>query len=247
MRIVIVLPTYNERENIRPLIDELQQQFNHIPHDMNILVVDDNSPDGTAEAVREAMTEYPNLSLITGKKEGLGAAYIRGMTYALDTLGADALMQMDADFSHKCEDVPRLIAALDGGADFVIGSRYVKGGKIPDNWGFTRVMMSRWGNRCARYIAGLNPVRDCTAGFRVIRASVLRKISFEGLRVQGYAFLVALLSKAVYNNAVVKELPVEFVDRVQGSSKLGMRDILEFGLNVWMIRLTRAERFISLS
>ncbi|HAA05033.1 MAG TPA: glycosyltransferase family 2 protein, partial [Syntrophobacteraceae bacterium] len=193
-----------------------------------------------ADAVREVMTKYSNVHLITGKKEGLGAAYIRGMSYALDTLGAEVLIQMDADFSHKVEDVPRLIAALDEGADFVIGSRYVKGGKIPDNWGLLRVMISRWGNRCARYIAGLHPIRDCTAGFRVIRASLLRKIRLDDLNVQGYAFTVVFLNKAVRNHAIVKEVPVEFVDRVRGVSKLGVPDILEFFLNVWKIRFSRS-------
>ena len=242
MRIVIVLPTYNERDNIQLLIDALQNQFYSIPHDMNILVVDDNSPDGTADAVRKVMMRYPNLYLITGKREGLGAAYIRGMNYALNTLEAEVLMQMDADFSHKVEDVPRLIAALEEGADFVIGSRYVKGGKIPENWGFLRVMISRWGNRCARYLAGLNPIRDCTAGFRVIRASLLRKLPLNALNVQGYGFFVVFLSHAVRNQAIVKEVPVEFVDRVRGVSKLGFRDILEFGMNIWRITLSRVGR-----
>jgi len=240
MRIVIVLPTYNEKDNIRPLIDSLQRQFAVIPHEMSILVADDESPDGTAAAVREAMKEYSNLHLVSGKKAGLGTAYVRGMKYALDALGAEAVMQMDADFSHKVEDVPCLIAVLDEGADFVIGSRYVQGGKIPDNWGFVRVLMSRWGNRCARHIAGLSPVRDCTAGFRVIRASLLRGFNLDELKVQGYAFIVVLLSKAVYAHAIVKEVPVEFVDRARGTSKLGIRDLWEFFLNVWRIRFTRS-------
>jgi dolichol-phosphate mannosyltransferase len=238
------LPTYNEKENIRLLLDALEAQFQEIRHDMSILVVDDNSPDGTADEVRAAQTLYPNLHLLTGSKEGLGAAYIRGMTYALDTLHADALIQMDADFSHKCEDVPRLISALEEGADLVIGSRYVEGGRIPDNWGWIRVLNSRWGNRAARYIAGLRPVRDCTAGFRAIRAALLRQISLDDLNVQGYAFQVALLNKAMTGKAVVKEIPVEFVDRAKGNYKLGLRDILEFIVNVWWIRLSNSKTFL---
>jgi dolichol-phosphate mannosyltransferase len=244
MRIVIILPTYNEKDNICPLIDGLQQEFKNIQHDMNILVVDDNSPDGTAGEVREAQKRYPNLHLITGRKEGLGAAYIRGMTYALDTLRADVLIQMDADFSHKCEDVQRLIKVIDDGADLVIGSRYVSGGKIPDNWGFIRVMNSRWGNRFARYIAGLHKVRDCTAGFRAIRATLLNKFALTDLNVQGYAFQVAFLNKAIANNAIVKEIPVEFIDRTKGESKLGIKDILEFILNVWWIRFSNSKIFL---
>jgi dolichol-phosphate mannosyltransferase len=244
LNIVIILPTYNEKENIRLLLDALQAQFQELQHDVSILVVDDNSPDGTADEVREAQTRYPNLHLLTGRKEGLGAAYIRGMTYALDTLHADALVQMDADFSHKCEDVPRLIRALEEGADLVIGSRYVAGGKIPEDWGWIRVMNSRWGNRAARYIAGLRQIRDCTAGFRAIRASLLRKITLDDLNVQGYAFQVAMLNKAMTSKAVVKEVPVEFVDRAKGHSKLGLRDLLEFIVNVWWIRLSNSKTFL---
>ena len=146
MKIVIILPTYNEKDNIRLLVPALWQQFAEIKHEMHVLVVDDHSPDGTAAAVRELMGRYANLHLLTGEKQGLGAAYIRGMTYALQELGAEAVMEMDADFSHKPEDVPRLLAALDTGADFVIGSRYIPGGSIPANWGRLRQAISRWGN-----------------------------------------------------------------------------------------------------
>ena len=166
---------------------------------MHVLVVDDHSPDGTADAVRELMATYPNLHLITGEKEGLGAAYIRGMTYALQELRAEAVMEMDADFSHKPADVPRLLAALDEGADFVIGSRYVPGGSIPENWGRLRQAISRWGNIFARYLAGLYRVKDCTAGFRAIRGSLLKRIDFSSLKVQGYAFQIALLNQAMLN------------------------------------------------
>ena len=144
LRVVIILPTYNERENIGNLIDALQAQFETLPHDMQILVVDDSSPDGTADVVRMKQASSSNVHLLMGQKSGLGAAYIRGMMHAMDQLGADAVFEMDADFSHKPEDVPRLMAALDAGADFVIGSRYVKGGSIPEKWGLLRRMNS-WG------------------------------------------------------------------------------------------------------
>jgi dolichol-phosphate mannosyltransferase len=243
-RIVIIIPTYNESENIGRLIDALQDQSGKIPHDMAILVVDDTSPDGTAEVVREKCSGFSNVHLLIGQKQGLGTAYIRGIKYALDVLKADIIMQMDADFSHDPADVPRLIGALDGGADFVIGSRYVPGGKIPDNWSFLRRMISRWGNRCARYIAGLNPIRDCTAGFRVIRASVLQNIDLANFRVQGYAFLMALLHHAVSHNAVVREVPVIYTDRAHGQTKLGVSDIIEFILNAWWIRFDSSRTFL---
>jgi dolichol-phosphate mannosyltransferase len=244
MKIVIIIPTYNERENILPLINALQEQFVRIPHDMHILVVDDTSPDGTADVVRAECAKASNVFLLTGRKQGLGAAYIRGMKHAIGVLGADAVMEMDADLSHKPEDVPRLIEALDQGADLVIGSRYVRGGKIPEDWGFLRRMNSKWGNVFARYVAGMHAVRDCTAGFRAIRASVVKAIDLDALGVQGYAFQIALLHEALMNHARVREVPVEFVDRTRGSTKLGLSDIFEFMLNAWWIRLERSKTFL---
>lgn len=245
MKIVIIIPTYNEKENIGRLIQALQQQFQRIPaHHMNILVVDDSSPDGTEEVVRQEMDHYQNVYLIIGEKAGLGAAYIRGMRHALSVLEADAVFEMDADFSHKPEDVPRMVAALDEGNDFIIGSRYVRGGSIPGEWGFFRRMNSLYGNLVARYLAGMAGIKDCTAGFRAIRSSILKETDFNQLKVQGYAFQIALLHAAVLNGAVVKEIPVEFVDRAQGESKLGLSDIVEFILNALWIRLQSLRTFI---
>ncbi len=244
MKIVIILPTYNEEDNIRLLIPALWQQFAGLEHEMHVLVADDTSPDGTAAAVRELMGRYANLHLLTGEKQGLGNAYIRGMTYALTELRAEAVMEMDADFSHKPEDVPRLLAALDTGADFVIGSRYVPGGSIPENWGRLRQAISRWGNICARYLAGLYRVKDCTAGFRAIRSSLLRKIDFGSLGVQGYAFQIALLNQAIIQGAVMQEIPVDFIDRQRGVTKLGLADIIEFVINVWWIRFQASRTFL---
>jgi dolichol-phosphate mannosyltransferase len=238
MKIVIIVPTYNESDNIPLLIMSLARQCSLIRHEMHLLVVDDNSPDGTANQVRTLMADHSRLHLLTGEKKGLGAAYIRGMRYALQELQADAVMEMDADFSHLPADVPRLLAALEAGADFVIGSRYVKGGKIPENWGWLRQAISLGGNILPRYLVSLNQVKDCTAGFRAIRSTVLRKIDFNKLAsVKGYAFQVALLSQAMLNQAVVKEIPVEFVDRVRGVTKLGLSDIIEFLFKVWQIRV----------
>ena len=169
-----------------------------------------------------------NVHALEGTKRGLGAAYIRGMRHALDVLHAEAVFEMDADFSHKPADVPRLIAALEQGADFAVGSRYVRGGSIPAESGWRRRLTSRFGNLVARYVTGLHCIRDCTAGFRAIRSDVLRRMDFGSLRVEGYAFQVALLHGAVVAGAKVVELPVEFVDRTVGESKLGLRDILEF-------------------
>jgi dolichol-phosphate mannosyltransferase len=244
MKVVMIVPTYNESANIVALISALQAQFTKLSHDMHILVVDDNSPDGTADLVRTVMEQHPNVHLITGNKAGLGAAYIRGMQHALHELGAEAVFEMDADFSHDPADVPRLLAPLGGAADFVIGSRHVKGGSIPAEWSVWRKLNSAGGNWVARYVAGLYGIRDCTAGFRAISASILWKIDFSALRVKGYAFQVALLHQAVTLGARVKEVPVDFVDRKLGSSKLGLSDIVEFILNAWWIRLRALRTFI---
>jgi dolichol-phosphate mannosyltransferase len=243
MKTVIVLPTYNEAGNIERLIHALEHQFESLMHEMHILVVDDNSPDGTADIVRSLQPGYSNVHLLVGRKAGLGAAYIRGISHALQELHADAVFEMDADFSHRPEDVPRLLANLDHGADLVIGSRYVPGGTIPRSWGWLRRANSVVGNIVARYIAGIYRVRDCTAGFRAIRASVLHRIDLSSLRVQGYAFQVALLHAAVAQGAKVVEVPVDFVDRCAGQSKLGLRDILEFVWNAWWIRLQTSRTF----
>jgi len=244
MKVVIILPTYNERGNIVALLASLQGEFARIRHDMQVLVVDDNSPDGTAGLVREVMRRYSNVHLITGAKAGLGAAYIRGMQYAIDELRADVVFEMDADLSHNPADVPRLLAALESSADFVIGSRHVKGGSIPAEWSIWRKLNSAGGNWVARYVAGLYGIRDCTAGFRAIRATILRQVDFSALRVKGYAFQVALLHQAVTLGAVVKEVPVHFIDRKHGQSKLGLSDITEFVLNAWWIRLRALRTFL---
>jgi dolichol-phosphate mannosyltransferase len=244
MKVVIILPTYNERGNIAALLASLNEEFGRLQHEMHILVVDDNSPDGTADIVRAAMPEMSHLHLITGQKAGLGAAYIRGMRHALDELQADVVFEMDADFSHAPADVPRLLAALENSADFVIGSRHVKGGSIPAEWSVWRKLNSAGGNWVARYIVGLYGIRDCTAGFRAIRASILRQIDFSALRVKGYAFQVALLHQAVTLGAVVQEVPVHFVDRSRGQSKLGLADITEFVLNAWWIRMRALRTFL---
>lgn len=247
MKVVIILPCYNERDNIIPMINALQRQARLLVHDLHLLIVDDDSPDGTGDLARNAMRFYRNVHLITGKKEGLGAAYIRGMRHAMNMLNADVVFEMDADFSHDPSDVPRLLKEIDDRADFVIGSRYVTGGSIPKEWNLLRKANSFFGNLVARYVAGIYRVRDCTAGFRAIRTSTLRQIDFSALKVRGYAFQVALLHQAVATGARVKEIPVHFIDRKYGESKLGLSDIMEFVLNASWIRLRSLETFLKFS
>jgi dolichol-phosphate mannosyltransferase len=244
MRIVVVIPTFNERGNIGRLIGQLQVVLSSANHDLQVLVVNDNSPDGTADIVRECREKWHNVHLLEGRRSGLGAAYIRGFRYALDELRPDVVFEMDADFSHKPSDIPRLVRALEEGADFVIGSRYVPGGSIPKKWGAHRRLGSRFGNIVARYAAGMYKVRDCTAGFRAIRADVIRRMDLEGFRVQGYAFQIALLHGAVVGGAKVVEVPVAFVDRTVGESKLGIKDVIEFFRSALWIRFQSSQVFI---
>ena len=247
MKVIIIVPTYNERDNIGVLIGALQDQFNRIAHELHILVVDDYSPDGTADVVRGLQANTEQLHLIQGEKSGLGAAYIRGMKHALKVLEADVVFEMDADFSHKPGDISRLLSGIESGADFVIGSRYIKGGSIPESWSLFRRLNSIGGNIAARYIAGIYRVRDCTAGFRAIRAALLKRIDLAGLRSQGYVFQVSLLHAALEQGADIREVPVDFIDREHGESKLRFCDICEFAKNVWWIRLKSSRTFLKFS
>lgn len=243
---VIVLPTYNEKDNIGGLLEAIQSQRLRLKGTkLSVLVVDDSSPDGTGEIVQEYSKKYPNIHLLSGtKKQGLGTAYIRGFKHAIDRLGADVVFEMDADFSHNPDDIPRLLTEVINGSDFVIGSRYVYGGSIPKNWSLLRKANSRWGNFFARRIAGLGKVKDCTSGYRAIKANLLKKIDLDKLGVKGYAFQINLLNQALKNGARVTELPINFTDRTNGKSKLRFVDILEFIASSFVIGLSRLKPLI---
>ncbi len=246
VKVVVVTPTYNERENVLPLLSAVQEAMAETGYDTHILVVDDNSPDGTGQAVREAQQTSGNVHLLVGEKRGLGAAYVRGIRHALDELSADAIVQMDADFSHLPQDIPRLLAELDRGADFVIGSRWLEGGKIPSDWSLPRRSISRWGNLSARFISGLYNVHDCTNGFRAIRGDLLRQLDMGQAWPKGYTFLVSLLYQAIAHGGKIKEVPVEYVDRTRGESKLRFRELFDTLLNVMSIRVDRTMAFLKI-
>ncbi len=195
-RLVVVIPTYNERENISLLVPAIERELCRLPYESHILVVDDNSPDGTVQEVKSLARVYTRLRLDTGPRLGLGAAYVRGLRYALENLHADIVIQMDADFSHKVEDVPRLLTSLESGYDVVIGSRYVSGGSIEGDWSLFRKWQSSAANLSVRFVCGMRDVRDCTAGFRAIRGDVLRRIDVARLTAQGYSFQIQLLHEA---------------------------------------------------
>ena len=241
-RVCFVIPTYNEAENITPLLGRLTDLYPD-PNTL-FLVVDDESPDGTGGLVRQVAGGDARVHLLEGRKRGLGAAYVRGITHAMDTLGADVVVQMDADFSHAPEDAGRLLARVATDADVAIGSRYVAGGAVDETWGFRRRQISLWGNRMARWIAGLKGVRDCTAGFKAIRASALRAAGVEEISVLGYAFQVALLHRLLHSGARVVEEPIYFRDRQRGVTKLGLDSMLEFMYQIWWLRLTSHRTFI---
>jgi len=237
---VVIIPTYNEKENISRLLDSILLLSSvDTYYELHILIVDDSSPDGTAEIALNYKANHSNVHVIKDlNKEGLGTAYIRGFTYATEILGADVVLEMDADFSHNPSDIPRLISEIFTGKDFVIGSRYVDGGTIPKNWSKIRKANSKLGNIMARYVAGLGSVRDCTGGFRAIRTSLLIKINLQSLGVKGYAFQISLLHAAKHNHAKISEIPIHFIDREHGKSKIGFQDISEFILTTFTLRFS---------
>jgi dolichol-phosphate mannosyltransferase len=250
LKAVVVTPTYNEAENIERLIEVIQSLSKKSPYDLHQLIVDDKSPDHTGEMVRNLQKKYPKLHLITGNKEGLGKAYIHGFKYAMKELGADVLMEFDADFSHPPEVIPVMLDKINEGYDLAIGSRYVPGGSVPNDWGRFRKFNSWVANFLGRFIAGLYKVHDVTAGFRAIRVKgVADQVDWEKSHAQGYSFQLMNTYYLLQHTDKVVEVPIHFVDRKLGTSKVGanatyIRDILEFIKNAWYIRAKKTEVLI---
>lgn len=222
MKIYIIPATYNEAENIEKFIITLEEEV--IPkiknHDVNILVADDNSPDGTGEIVKKLMNKYKNLGLNQGEKKGLGAAYVRAMGYAINKLGADVVISIDADFQFDPHDVPRFIKKIDEGYDFVVQSRYSGGGSIPQNWPLQRKIFSIFANILVRIILLRPYIHDWTGGFRAIRKEVFQKVGPEMAIYNGYIFQIAFLHKTAKLGYKIGEVPLHFSDRKLGSSKI---------------------------
>lgn len=232
MRIVVVIPTYNESKSIGRLIDALQAEFRRVPHhEFGILVVDGNSPDGTADIVREKMRGFKNLSLMAEeKKRGLGLAYIAGMRHAAEKLRADAVVEFDGDFQHNPKDVPRLVEEFDRGYDYVIGSRYVPGGGVSRKWDWHRKLLSRVGGGWFVRMALGIPVRDSTSGLKLTRVTpFFEKLPLEENRIlsKRHAYKVHLLYEMIQAGAKVKEIPIIFLERDGGNSKGTVEDIIE--------------------
>lgn len=244
--VVVVVPTYNEKQNIIPLLTAILSNAKKMKNTrLSVLVVDDSSPDGTGELVLKYKKFHKNVHLLTGQKSGLGVAYMRGFQYALYMLHADVVVQMDADFSHDPDDIPRLVSKAGSYNAYVIGSRYVEGGSIPQEWPYSRILISKMGNVVARHIAGLSPTRDCTGGFKAINAHLLEKMDLMHIGASGYSFQMNLLHEAKKYQADITEIPIHFIDRTYGTSKLRTFDIIEFIFNAIKIRLAPVKPFFS--
>jgi dolichol-phosphate mannosyltransferase len=225
----ICLPTYNEHENLEPMLQALA------PLGARVLVIDDNSPDGTGELADRLARELDFVSVLhRERKEGLGPAYLAGFERALAD-GADLILELDCDFSHDPADVPRLIAACEAGADLALGSRYVRGGGTV-NWGRTRRLVSTGGSLYARLLLGVR-VRDLTGGFKCYRREVLERIDLGAIHSKGYAFQIETTYRALRAGFTVVEVPITFADRTAGHSKMSRAIFLEAVAKVPVLRL----------
>ena len=229
MRVTICLPTYNEAENLERMTRALE------PVGARVLVIDDSSPDGTGDIAERLAGELDWVGVLhRERKEGLGPAYLAGFRRALAE-GAELVVEMDCDFSHDPADVPRLLSAAEDGADLVLGSRYVEGGSVSDDWGIVRRAVSAGGSLYARLLLGV-PVRDLTGGFKCFRRAVLEAIDLGEVHAKGYAFQIELTYRARRKGFRVVEVPIRFVDRTHGGSKMSRAIVLEA---IWKVPLLR--------
>lgn len=226
---VIIIPTYNEVENVQRLVQAIFSYQN----DINILFVDDSSPDGTGALIKKMQQEHANILLLEReKKEGLGRAYIAGFKFALQK-GFDYIFEMDADFSHDPREIPNFLAAI-ARSDLVIGSRYIRGVNVI-NWPLRRLLLSYFANKYTQVVTGL-PVKDCTGGFKCFRRQVLENIDLDNIRSNGYAFQIEMNFKAWRAGFKIQEIPIIFVDRIYGESKLSRKIMWEAIFLVWKLR-----------
>jgi dolichol-phosphate mannosyltransferase len=218
-RVTVALPTYNELLNLPLIVPEI------LAHGYRLLIIDDNSPDGTGRLADSLAADLPSISVIhRPAKQGLGPAYAAGFDRAL-AQGAEVVIEMDADFSHDPADLPRLVAAIEDGAHLAIGSRYVPGGATPE-WPWLRRVISRAGNLYARMMLGI-PVRDATAGFRAFTADALKILPYGKAEASGYGFQVEMAWRAHQAGLKIVEVPITFRDRTRGTSKMGLSIVLE--------------------
>lgn len=221
MKVFIIIPTYNEKGNVEKLVNILEEEvFPQIKnHEMHILIADDNSPDGTANEVKDLMKKWKNLDINSGEKKGLGAAYVRAMSYAIEK-GADVMFEMDADLQHDPAKIPEFLKKIDEGYDMAIGTRYSQGGSIPKAWPPQRKMFSIFGNLLVRLILLKFSIHDWTGGFRALKKEVFLREKSELTNFKGYTFQVSFLNKAVRDGFKIAEVPFNFGERHLGSSKI---------------------------
>jgi dolichol-phosphate mannosyltransferase len=230
MRAIVVVPTYNEAENLPLLVPEVLAQDERL----EVLVVDDNSPDGTGKLADEISAKEPRVHVLhRSSKQGLGAAYRAGLARALE-LDADTVIQMDCDFSHPPSVLPEMLREIED-HDIVLGSRYLDGITVV-NWPIERILISYFANVYARAITGM-PITDTTGGLRCTRRELLEKIGFERIKSDGYAFQIEMNYRFVKNNARIKEIPFFFVDRTRGTSKLNLGIAIEGLWICWWLRI----------
>lgn len=228
-KILVIIPTYNELENIRKIIPLVLQQDENI----DILVVDDNSPDNTGKYVEEKSRVEPRVKILKRPgKMGLGTAYIAGFKFAIDN-NYDFVFEMDADFSHDPKDIPAFLEAIKD-ADLVLGSRYINGVRVL-NWPMKRLMLSYFASVYTRTITGL-PVWDTTGGFKCFRIDVLKAINLDKIKSNGYSFQIEMSYKAYKKNFRIKEIPIVFTDRAKGTSKMSKKIVYEAVFMVWKLR-----------
>ena len=233
---VVCLPTYNERENLEPMVRALGEV---LPEGAAVLVIDDNSPDGTGEIADRLAAELPWVDVLhRPRKEGLGRAYVDGFRQVLAS-GAELVLEMDCDFSHDPADVARLIAAVEEGADLALGSRYVPGGGT-ENWGLVRRLISRGASIYTRTL--LMPIHDATGGFKCFHRRVLEAIELETIDAAGYVFQIETTYRALRKGFQVVEVPIRFADRRQGHSKMSRAIVLEAIWKVPRLRLRAVTR-----
>jgi dolichol-phosphate mannosyltransferase len=231
VKTIVIIPTYNETENV----EAISRAVMSLNPNFDILFIDDNSPDGTAEKVKSLMTEFSGRIFLEQRKGklGLGTAYIHGFKWAI-AKGYDFAIEMDCDFSHDPNDLPRLLNACLEGADLTIGSRYCRGGKVK-NWPLNRILMSYFASIYVRLILFIG-IKDTTAGFKCYRTDVLKKINLDNITFKGYAFQICMKYAAIKLGFKVKEIPITFIDRVHGESKMSTGIFKEAFFGVWKMR-----------
>lgn len=231
---IVIIPTYNEKENIEKMIRKVFS----LPVEFHILIVEDNSPDGTADIVKRLMAEFSGKLFIEERKGklGLGTAYIHGFKWALKK-SYEYIFEMDADFSHNPEDLIRLREACVKGADLAVGSRYVKGGQVRD-WSWDRILLSYFASIYVRMVLWI-PVRDTTAGFKCYTRRVLEKMPLDDIRFMGYAFQIEMKYTAWKLGFKIKEVPITFKDRVEGVSKMSTKIFKEAFVGVWKMKFKK--------